>query len=207
GTTVKVGFFLPPKPKAGGKPIRRRPIASLSKGQEALLFLTKHPTKKNVFVLWHYYDVIDKQTATAWKTDVEDVKKAGKLLLGPTKGLTSKDADEPLRAAGRLITRYKPAPTGAEKTEKVPAAQSKLILTALAEADWANKPGRNYQMSPPSLFYRLNLTASDGWAQPKDYTQLNEAAKKWLKDNAGKYRMTRIARERLPAGPSEEPDQ
>jgi hypothetical protein len=73
GKTIKVGFMA-----AVMKGKRKRPSARLTKDQEALLFLTKHPTKKDTYYLAHYYDVVDK-TTPGWKAGVEEVKKATKL--------------------------------------------------------------------------------------------------------------------------------
>jgi hypothetical protein len=60
-------------------------------------------------------------------------------------------------------------------------------------------------VSPQTAFSWLRLTAADGWSSPRDYAELARNAKAWLKDNAGKHKMTRYVREKV--GPSEEPDQ
>ena len=52
-------------------------------------------------------------------------------------------------------------------------------------------------MTPQTMFYRLGVTAADGWTQPKDFKQFPEAAKKWLTDNADKYRIQRFVREKM----------
>ena len=200
GKTVKVGFLAPLPPK--GK--RKRPAARLSADQEACLFLLKLPTKKGSYYLANYYDVVGKNVP-GWKEGVEEVKKAAKLLAAPMKGLKSKDAGERALTAILLIFRYKAPVYGSTKTEAVPAAESKLILTALAEADWDARPGGGRELIPQAAFSRLGLTALDGWKTPRDYAELTKNAKAWLKDNAAKYEMTRSVREKL--SPSEEPDQ
>ena len=42
------------------------------------------------------------------------------------------------------------------------------------------------------MFFRLGLTPKDGWTQPKDFNQTADEAKKWLKNNADKYRIERF---------------
>lgn len=198
GKTVQVGFVLQ-------APNRRGPVASLTKGQEVCLFLTAHPTKKGAYYLGDYEAVLDKKDNPDWKKEIEEVKKSAKLLATPMKGLKSKEADERLLTAALLINRYKNSRTGTEKTESVPAAESKLILTALAEASWATPRGGNWMTNPQNLFYRLGVTAKDGWEQPKDFRQVEVQAKKWLKDNAGKFKMERYVRPRLSTEPDPEP--
>ena len=78
---------------------------------------------------------------------------------------------------------------GATKTEAVPAEESRLILRALADADWS---GRAFApLSPQGVFLRLGLTEKDGWKPPADLRNFPAAAQKWLKENAGKYRVRR----------------
>jgi hypothetical protein len=205
-TTVKVGFVVP---AAGGR--RRDPMPSLTRGQEACLFLTKHPTKKGVYYLAGVDDVIDKTAADSWKSDLDEVRKAAKVLTDPKAALQAKDAGERLLAAALLVSRYKTSTTGTEKIEKtedVPAAESKLILTVLADADWDDTGSRGYSPHTPlSIFYLLGATAKDGWQPPEDFKQIATEAKKWCQASAGKYKMTRYVREKLPTQPSEEPEQ
>jgi hypothetical protein len=46
-------------------------------------------------------------------------------------------------------------------------------------------------MGPQAMFFRLGLTAKDFWTPPANFKDTPEAAKKWLKDNAGAYRIQR----------------
>ena len=115
-----------------------------------------------------------------------------KLLAKPMDGLKSKDADERLLTAALLIARYRTPKAGQTRTESIDADESKLILQTLADADWtARAPKVGFQMNPQNLFFRLGVTPKDGWNQPKDFKKLQEEAKKWLKDNADKYRISR----------------
>jgi hypothetical protein len=200
GTTAKVGFI---SFGAAGRP--RYPVAQLAKDQEALLILTKHPTKKGVFYLANYYDVVPKKDNVSFKKEVEEAKKVAKVLASPVSSLKAKSADDRLLAAALLIARYKTSPGANAKTEPVPAAESKLLLNVLAEADWGERPGRDYQLHPKTLFFRLSLTEKDGWVQPKDFQEIALVAKKWLKPNAGKYKMTRYVREKVAVEADPEP--
>jgi hypothetical protein len=89
------------------------------------------------------------------------------------------------------------------KTEAIDAQESKLILTTIAKADW-NQMDPDLRIAPVSLFYRLGLTAKDGWTPPqfergKNYgEQVQAAAKEWLKKNADTYRVQRYAPVKTP---------
>ena len=70
---------------------------------------------------------------------------------------------------------------------------SRRILEALAEADWARtNPRVQYQLAPPQVFQALGLTPQDGWKPPQNFQELPAVAKKWLKENAGTYRIKRL---------------
>jgi hypothetical protein len=199
---VKVGFFPPPPPPAvvpnPKGPVLIRPIGfrapTLTVGQEACLFLTAVPGK-DFYALQGFYGILDVKSPNFAK-DVAEARKAVKLLANPREGLKSKDAEERLTVAGMLINRYRTSKAiagGVPATEPINAEESKLILEALANADWAAPVGgvRNWAMNPQGLFSRLGVTAKDGWVQPKDFRQVAAEAQKWLKANAGKYRIQR----------------
>jgi hypothetical protein len=189
---IKVGFI--PPPTAPGGPIRRRRVGvQLSTNQEAALLLVRHPTKKGLYVIQGLFDVIDKTSNAAFASQVQELKKAGKLLANPGKGLNARSAEDRYLTAAMLITRYRTTRPGMGKLEAVPAAESKQILKALAEADWDGRTPRPFGISPQGLFNRLGATEKDGWKVPRDYNQFAGQAKQWLKDNAGKYRLQRYA--------------
>jgi hypothetical protein len=202
---IRVGFRLPPPavapppPAPGGGPVRIGPIRrwrepSLVLDQEVLLFLVKHH-EADFYVMPAYFSVIDKKGPN-FANDLAEVQKAARLLADPKAGLESKNADERLLTAGLLISRYRtPRPGVPSKEVPIDAAQSKLILQVLADADWkaAPRPGPGFfQMTPQNLFYRLNLQAKKVWTPPRDAKEIPESAKKWLKDNADTYRIERF---------------
>jgi hypothetical protein len=198
-THVRVGFV--PAPMGGPGPIRRYPTVNFTKDQEVLVFLTPH-FEANFLEATAYYNVIDKKGNPNFEKDLAEVKKYAKLLANPKDGLTSKDKDERFTTAAMLVAQYRTRRPGVNepKTEAVDAETSKLILTALAEADWKAIQGFN-RLSPFTAFQQLGLTEKDGFNPPMqeimgrkqiDYQKLPEYAQQWLKDNAGKYKIQRF---------------
>jgi len=193
GKEIKVGFFPPPAPGVG-RPIRpglRRGGVQLKTDQEVMLFLKKHPSK-DVYVVQTPFEVVTKTGNANFAKELDTVKKTAKLLANPKAGLKSKDADKRFETAALLVVRYRTPGLGTQKTAPIPAEGSKLILTALANADWKkpNKPLAGV-LTPQMTFYRLGLTNKDGWTPPKDFRTFPDEAKKWLKANADKYRIQR----------------
>lgn len=182
-THIKVGFH------PGGN--QRFPHMSLKVGQEACFFLAKVPGQ-NFYTARMYFDIVNKDNETFAK-DIAVAKKWGKTLAKPEAGLTSKDAGERFATAAILIKQYR-NPTGQKGTAPVDAAQSKLILDVLAEADF-NKVDPELRTDALQIFMQLGLTEKDGYMQPKDFQQIAAAAQKWCKENAGTYRIQRFVAE------------
>jgi hypothetical protein len=198
---VRVGFI--PPPPAGGdpgapgrpiRPIRRYPSVQLTVGQEVCLFLTRH-LDADFYVPPAYFSAIDK-TAPDFENSIAEVKKCARFLADPKAGLESKKADDRLLTAALLLFHYRTPRDngGAPKTEPIDATESKLILKVLAEADWAAAGAgpRGFQMTPQALFYQIGATEKDGWKPPTDFNQFPAEAKKWLNDNAEKFRIERF---------------
>jgi hypothetical protein len=93
-----------------------------------------------------------------------------------------------------------------KKTEPIDAEQSKLIMKALAEANWFPKYGPA-TISPKLLFMAMGVTEADGYKPPpktindlgpglgetKEYARkVTLAAQKWVKENRTKYRIKRF---------------
>jgi len=191
---IRLGFIPPQQggPGGGPGPIRRpggfRQLV-FTQGQEGLFFLTKHPTE-SFCVAPAYFSFVDKNAGDFGK-QVEQVKKCTKLLSDPMASLKSKSADDRAQTAAMLVLRYRAFKPGKMKEEEIGAEESKLILNALAEGDWS-KGFSPTEITPQMAFGQLGLTPNDGWKPGpfKNYQQeFPEAAKKWLKENAGKYRI------------------
>src|SRR5439155_11813097 len=131
----------------------------------------------------------------SFKKDVEDAKLAVKIGAEPVKYLKSDNADERIFAATMLISTYRNARPGA-KLEPIAAEESKLILQALAKADWQAKPNRFEPNHPFNLFARLGVTDKDGWMQPQGrpvpQEEIYKAAREWLDKNADTYRIQKF---------------
>jgi hypothetical protein len=209
GSEIRVGFIPPQTAPAGGPVfIRRRPGLVLTTGQEGCFFLTKHPDE-NFYTVPAYFDFVEKK-APNFDKDMVQVKRCVKLLSDPDAGLKSKDAEDRMLTAGMLVSRYRTVKPGMDgkTTEPIDAEESKRILQTLAEADWTVKPNPQpgpfgLQMTPQNIFLRLGLTPEDGWKQPQNFMEVPAAAKAWLKDHAGAYRITRFVAEKSDKDKSE----
>jgi len=185
-THVRVGFI----PTTGG----RFPHLNLQVDQESCFFLTQK-NGQSFYVATQYFNIVDKKAAN-YEEVVKEAKQCGKLLGDADASLKAKDANDRMLTASMLITRYRTPREGAVKQEAIDAAQSKLILQTLADADWTPKNAQPYTMQPQQLFLRLGLTDKDGWTVPADVKELPDSAKKWLKDNDEKYRIQRFVVEK-----------
>jgi hypothetical protein len=202
---IKVGFVPPPPPGAGGPgrpggpggPIDigpRRFGVSLQVEQEYILFLSPK-ANGDFYAVQNFADFIGKKDNQNFDKDLAEVKRCVKLLADPRSGLTGKEADDRFLTAAMLLVRYKMPRLGQDnaKTEKIDAEESKQILLALADADWNAQPkGPGLQLNPLMAFQQLGLTEKDGFTPPKDFNEFPKLAKKWLKDNADKYRVERF---------------
>src|SRR5262249_40981226 len=159
---------------------------NLTKDQEGCFFLMKHPTE-SFFVVVAQEDAVNKASPEFEKYS-KLVKKCAKSLDDPEHGLKSKEGSERLLAASLLLTHYRQPKLGGDKQESIDADESKLILQAMAEADFS-KTDTETGVNALNMFYELGLAPQDGWKPPTNVNQakLFEAMKKWLKDNAESY--------------------
>ncbi len=143
--------------------------------------------------------------ATNWKTYDESklpiVKTVKDVTADPIKALKSKSQKERQFAAALLIQKYRTY-TGSQEQVAIPAEESKLIMKAIANADWdQNKYRSNYMMNPFSLVSRIGVRMYGNNADIKipnrkrgeDYrkwqAQRNAIIKKWVQDNANTYQI------------------
>src|SRR5262249_42757688 len=139
---------------------------------------------------------IDKKSANFDK-DIALIKRCTKILGDPNAALKAKDAEERFLAAAMLVARYRTPKAPNPKTEPLDAEQSKLILQALAGADWTPKTDFT-QLSPLMVLHRLPLTKNDGWTppSPKDDKEYAAYAQRWLRDHADSYRIPKFMAEK-----------
>ncbi len=192
--TLRIGFVPPPMPKddKGPRIIRTgaRPV-QLTAGQEGL-FILKKQDKENFYVIAGvvgYYINSDKNAD--FDKEVRVAKTVLKVTDNPVAHLKAKDAEERLLAASVLIEKYRAFQGKDSKQEPIDVAESKLIMTALAEADWTAQANfMSLRPNPMRLLQRLGVTAKDGFV-PAAGANYQAAAQTWVRDNAEKYRIQR----------------
>jgi hypothetical protein len=183
--TIRLGFVpIPP-----GVAISPPPFQP-SVGQDGCFFLTKHGAA-DFFVAPSPLNFIAKGNA-GFDKDLALVKRCVKILADPNPALKGKGEDRFL-AAAMLVARYRTRASADAKTEAIDAEQSKLILQALADADWT-PPADFTQLSPLMVLHRLPLTKADGWTPPPAQNAKAYAAyaQQWLRDHADSYRIQRF---------------
>lgn len=208
-THVRVAWVAPQKPQVQPNPIPGEPIIGrpfprprggfvLQKDQEVLLFLNKH-ADENFYIGSEFFAAVGKENNPNFKNELADVVRTIKVSDNPLAALKSKDAEERLLAVAIQLQKYNRQRTGTEKQVPIDATESKLILQAIATADWTpgspRQPGA-YMTNPQNLFYQLRATPTDGWTQPKNIKEFPAVAKKWLTDNADKFVIKRFVEEK-----------
>jgi hypothetical protein len=205
---MRVGFAAPaPKQKLPPGLDNLPEPPKLEKDQEALLLLTPLQDS-DLAVISFRRDLVDK-TSKSFEKDLKLVEQCLKLLDKPEEGLKAADAADRFLTARLLIDKYRPNSGFAfalpKKNKEVPidAEESKLILKALAEGDWKSKTtaaGGANELSAYDLFLMLQVSKDDGFTMPKDPAKAAEAAKAWVKEHVGKYRIKRIVNEEKERG-------
>jgi hypothetical protein len=197
---IRVGFMpggaIGPGPRPGFGQVQ------LQTGQDGLFHLAKHAVG-DFYVMTTQFDFTPSQAKEQFEKEIAEAKLASNLLENPTQSLQSKEAKERYLTAALLITLYRTPKAGITKTEPISVEESKLILLALAEAEWKQpqlggpkRPGFNYDpMAPMSVFGMLGVTQKDGFMppakiqSPQDYPN---ACRDWCRQAAGTYRIQRI---------------
>lgn len=194
---VRVGYVvLPSTTKESQVKYRRLARVKLDAGQEGCFFLTKHPNE-SFYVAQAAYEFLDKSKTKDYAKKLVEIGKCADLLRDPDTSLQSQAQSDRFRTAAMLIFRYRTARfvyTGKPATAPIDALQSGRILAALAEADWKEDEAP-LELSPFSLFMRLDLTPEDGWNPPQTVSGQIEAAKKWLRENGSRYRIQKYVPE------------
>ncbi len=175
-----------------GRPIRPFPIQQLpmlEKDQEVLLFLRPHVSEP-FYTISAMGDVTDSKAGN-FKADVELARKVSKIWAEPMTSLKAKEPADRYQAAAVLVMKYR-TPVGPAKEEEVSVEESKLILEGIASGNWdAPQVGRFDSLTPMQVFYQLQPQTA-GFVQPQNFQEQPKAMKKWLEDNAGKFRVKRF---------------
>jgi hypothetical protein len=190
GTKIRLGF-VPIPPGVAISPPPFQPAI----GQEGCFFLTEQG-QADFFMAPGQLNFINKLDAN-YDKDIALIKRCTKILEEPNAALKAKDAEDRFLAAAMLVARYRTRKSASAKTEPIEATQSKLILQALAAADWT--PSTDFRrLSPLLVLHRLPLTAKDGWEPPPpaDAKAYAAYAQQWLKDHAQSYRIQKFVTEK-----------
>ena len=80
------------------------------------------------------------------------------------------------------------------KQEKIDAAESKLILQALAGGDWTVGRFNAAIPNPFELFNQLGINQNDGYSpvNVRNQQDIAQAMQKWLDENNGKYVVSKL---------------
>jgi hypothetical protein len=194
---IRVGYVVLPSTSQDSQ-IKYRRLArlKLAQGQEGCFFLTKHP-EETFYVAQAAYEFLDRSKTKGYDKKLAEIKHCAELLQNPDAGLQANNPGDRLLTAAMLIFRYRTARyvyTARPTTAPINADQSRRILSALAEAEWKEEEAP-LELSPFSLFMRLDLTSEDGWAPPGSVPGQISAAKKWLRENGSTYRIQKYVPE------------
>ena len=188
--TLRIGFV--PTPDGRPKIIRPgfRPI-QLQVGQEGIFLLAKNAKGDFYTIGGQAGFYINSENNKDFDKEVQIAKTTVKVLNKPMDALEAKNAEERLIAAAVFIDKYRTFRGPRAAQEPINAEESKLILQALANADWKTQVNStSLRPSAQQLFQRLGVTATDGFMVPMggDYQTVAQA---WCRDNAAKYRIQR----------------
>ncbi len=168
-------------------PNARFPTFSVQKDLDVLLFLSRVKGEP-YYTTRMYFDVVN-QNHASWAHDVAAAKACAKVLANVDQVLKEGKPEEKLLAAALLILDYRDSTGTSGKQEAIDPARSKAILLALAGADWGNPNPESPlgSLNAQTLFFRLGVTAADGWTPPKNFAMFGVEAKKWLQANADRF--------------------
>jgi len=198
-THIKVGFIPPPPvdPTAPRPPIRGgfHPV-ELKEGQEGVFFLTRHAGGE-FYTFSPMMAPLDSK-AENYESQFEQVQKAATALADPMKALKGDNPTDRFFSASALVARYRSYPEsgGEVETVKVAADESRLILKAIAEADW--KKSDENGLGAVQSFYQLGLGPASGFQppQPKPGVDLKETLKAafvaWLAEGGKEYQIEKF---------------
>jgi hypothetical protein len=168
-------------------------------GQEGCFYAVKHCTEDFYVVpAGGFHD----KKAKEFEKELALTRRCCEFLSEPNKALKAKELQDRVLTAYLLVLRYTYGPIrlrGKYQAKPIDAEQSKLIMLALAEADWG-RPAEHVEVSPR---YAVNLLVEaarqSGVPMPKSFPtntgdEKKDAAarKRWLQDNAESYRIQRL---------------
>jgi hypothetical protein len=183
-THVRVGFM---------------PNENLHIGQVGCFFLNPHFAEAFYVMPRRYGLASVRDNNPGFDAELRQYERWGKLLRDPIASLQSEDAEDRYVTAALLLSEYSTFQPGVHvaptKKTAIDAHQSKLILLAIADVEWS-KVGKDMENMPAQLFNQLGVNPKQGWSAhgiktPKDF---EDAAKKWLKNNAETFQIKAYVR-------------
>ena len=175
------------------------PNENLHIGQVGCFFLNPHFSEAFYVMPSRFGLASMRDNNPGFEAELKQYEHWGKLLRDPNASLQSENAEDRYLTASLLLSEYNTFQPGvhvsATKKTAIDAKQSKLILLAIANVDWS-KVGKNMETVPSQLFNQLGLTPKQGWTAQgiKTAKDFEDAAKKWLKNNAETFQIKAFVR-------------
>jgi hypothetical protein len=185
--TIRLGFVvIPPNVRINPQPFQA------AVGMEGYFFLRN---EGDFYVANGGLGFVSKQSAN-FEKDSALIKRSAKIMEAPNNFLKAESAEDRFIAAAMLLNQYRGRRSIDAKTEPIDADQSKLILKALATAEWPTAADYT-KLNPRWVIARLGLTDKDGWNPPvKDQKAFADYSQKWLTDHAETYRIQKFVVEK-----------
>lgn len=180
-------------PKAW-EPVRTKTgpnIEPFEKGREGLFYLRGFPDA-TVMIPAGNLVFVDRNDPS-YTGQLRLARRLAKLLADPKAALRSKEPADRLDTAGALLWRYRSG--WADWKADPDAEESRLILRALADAEWvASRGPGDLEGASAGLAFEW-LKPIKGFDPPpevvNDFKAYTAAAKRWLRDNEDRHRVTR----------------
>ncbi|MBI3821167.1 MAG: hypothetical protein HY289_00635 [Planctomycetes bacterium] len=174
------------QPFPGRRPFPGIQQMNLTVGQDGLFTVSKHH-KENFYLAANYQHFTTRQDNPGFEAQVKTAKQLAKVMGDPVAALKT---DDRYTAAALLISKYRnPNNTTGQpmKLVAIDAAESQLILKALAGGDWKQTAYGLPIPAPFELFNQLGITQMDGLVQGRTQPEVYSNMQKWLDENNGKY--------------------
>jgi hypothetical protein len=172
-------------------------MLSIEVGRAGLFFLKKHH-QEDFYVNFAFFNGFLSR-GPEFAQNLEVARKMVNILDDPVAALKVGNASNRYLAVAMLIGKFRPPVVKGQqqKEEPIDAGVSKLLLKALAEADWKYDAdwlhGEKYPAHPYHLFQQLGVTKADGYEPPtSDERDTLAATQKWLLDHQATYRVNRL---------------
>jgi hypothetical protein len=163
-----------------------------------LFFLKKHH-QEDFYVNFAFFNGFIPSGTPEFAQDLEVARKLANILHDPAAALKVGNASNRYLAVAMLIRKFRPPVVKGQqqKEEPIDAGVSKLLLKALAEADWKydwdRLSAQVYPAHPYHVFQQLGVTKADGYEPPtSDERDTLAATQQWLRDNQEKYTVKRL---------------